>query len=240
MGENEQGGMLRNVVVIGLVAIIAAVVIFAVIGLNGNMKSSLKTSVQNTDLAVYDRDLGFSMNATNGMLDSLSSKSDLISYSDIAYLPVDPLTKVDSNYKVSVYGASSKLRLGIFFEMFPNQDLLKYLVSTSNSDFIYITMDYKVTNSKVLDKTTANNLGLDTARMDTAYSGYVLGARSDSYGWSSNKLITPTGDASGTIVFKQPKSKIGSTYEVYVNVMNMSFDTLEFSNLHISNANVFD
>ncbi len=36
MGENEQGGMLRTVVVIGLVALIAAVVIFAVTGLKSN------------------------------------------------------------------------------------------------------------------------------------------------------------------------------------------------------------
>lgn len=36
MGENEQGGMLRTVVVVGLVALIAAVVIFAVTGLKSN------------------------------------------------------------------------------------------------------------------------------------------------------------------------------------------------------------
>lgn len=45
MGENEQGGMLRTVVVIGLVALIAAVVIFAITGLKGNMR-------KNTDSAV--------------------------------------------------------------------------------------------------------------------------------------------------------------------------------------------
>ena len=40
MGENEQGGMLRTVVVIGLIAIIAIVMIVGVIGL----KSSLRTN----------------------------------------------------------------------------------------------------------------------------------------------------------------------------------------------------
>lgn len=40
MGENEQGGMLRTVVVIGLVAIIAIVMIVGVVGL----KSSLRTN----------------------------------------------------------------------------------------------------------------------------------------------------------------------------------------------------
>ncbi len=45
MGENEQGGMLRNVVVIGLVAIIAAVVIFAVVGLKNNMSKNTNSAV---------------------------------------------------------------------------------------------------------------------------------------------------------------------------------------------------
>jgi len=50
MGENEQGGMLRVVVVVGLVALIAAVVIFAVIKLKGTMTSttdSASTGVAN-------------------------------------------------------------------------------------------------------------------------------------------------------------------------------------------------
>ena len=45
MGENEQGGMLRTVVVIGLVALIAAVITMGIIGLKGNM-------TKNTDSAV--------------------------------------------------------------------------------------------------------------------------------------------------------------------------------------------
>jgi len=50
MGENEQGGMLRVVVVVGLVALIAAVVIYAVIQLKGTMTnttSSATTGVSN-------------------------------------------------------------------------------------------------------------------------------------------------------------------------------------------------
>lgn len=39
MGENEQGGMLRTVVVVGLVALISMVVTLGVVGLSGNMKS---------------------------------------------------------------------------------------------------------------------------------------------------------------------------------------------------------
>ena len=46
MGENEQGGMLRTVVVIGLVALIAAVAIFVTIGMKGKASS-------NRDAALY-------------------------------------------------------------------------------------------------------------------------------------------------------------------------------------------
>lgn len=45
MGENEQGGMLRTVVVVGLVAIIAAVVIFAVVGLKSNANKNTNVAV---------------------------------------------------------------------------------------------------------------------------------------------------------------------------------------------------
>ena len=45
MGENEQGGMLRTVIVVGLVALIAAVITMGVVGLKGSM-------TKNTDRAV--------------------------------------------------------------------------------------------------------------------------------------------------------------------------------------------
>ena len=45
MGENEQGGMLRTVVVVGLVALIAAVVMMGVVGMKASM-------TKNTDNAV--------------------------------------------------------------------------------------------------------------------------------------------------------------------------------------------
>lgn len=47
MGENEQGGMLRVVVVVGLVAIIAAVVIYAVLQLKKNMNDTTSGATQN-------------------------------------------------------------------------------------------------------------------------------------------------------------------------------------------------
>lgn len=47
MGENEQGGMLRVVVVVGLVALISFVIIASVIGLKGKMSASQSTATDN-------------------------------------------------------------------------------------------------------------------------------------------------------------------------------------------------
>lgn len=64
MGENEQGGMLRTVVVIGLVAIIAAVVIFGVLQLKKNMNDSISsTSSRMRNLYLNSRGLTDGYNA---------------------------------------------------------------------------------------------------------------------------------------------------------------------------------
>lgn len=44
MGENEQGGMLRTVIVVGLIALIAVVATALVIGLKSDMKSKTETT----------------------------------------------------------------------------------------------------------------------------------------------------------------------------------------------------
>lgn len=75
MGENEQGGMLRTVVVIGLVALIAAVITMGVVGLKGNM-------TKNTDRAVgtivttpvpfgeEDKNVSYNVYGTSDQVDS--------------------------------------------------------------------------------------------------------------------------------------------------------------------------
>lgn len=45
MGENEQGGMLRTVVVVGLVALIAAVITMGVIGMKASLRSNTLMAV---------------------------------------------------------------------------------------------------------------------------------------------------------------------------------------------------
>ena len=52
MGENEQGGMLRTVVIIGLVAIIAAVITMGVVGMKASMTKNSATGVNNVDKAL--------------------------------------------------------------------------------------------------------------------------------------------------------------------------------------------
>ena len=52
MGENEQGGMLRVVVVVGLVALIAAVVIVAVMSLKTKMGTTTQNATSGVDSAI--------------------------------------------------------------------------------------------------------------------------------------------------------------------------------------------
>lgn len=52
MGENEQGGMLRVVVVVGLVALIAAAVIAIVMGLKDKMKGYSEKAQSDVDSGI--------------------------------------------------------------------------------------------------------------------------------------------------------------------------------------------
>lgn len=49
MGENEQGGMLRTVVIVGLVALIAAVIIGGIVGMKASMTKNTATAVDNVE-----------------------------------------------------------------------------------------------------------------------------------------------------------------------------------------------
>lgn len=59
MGENEQGGMLRTVVVVGLVALIAAVITMGVIGMKASMNKNTTTGVGTieTTRKAYNKDV---------------------------------------------------------------------------------------------------------------------------------------------------------------------------------------
>lgn len=49
MGENEQGGMLRTVVIVGLVALIVAVIIGGIVGMKASMTKNTATAVDNVE-----------------------------------------------------------------------------------------------------------------------------------------------------------------------------------------------
>lgn len=63
MGENEQGGMLRVVTVVGLIAIIATVVIFAITGLKSHAE---KTRVDTTAKVVKLQNYGHNLLINSG------------------------------------------------------------------------------------------------------------------------------------------------------------------------------
>ncbi len=51
MGENEQGGMLRTVVVVGIIAMVALIITLGVVGLKNNMTKNTATAVYNVQKA---------------------------------------------------------------------------------------------------------------------------------------------------------------------------------------------
>jgi len=62
MGENEQGGMLRTVVVVGIIAIIAIVITVGVVGLKNNMTKNTNSAVGTvvtTKSPYYSKDIAF-------------------------------------------------------------------------------------------------------------------------------------------------------------------------------------
>lgn len=62
MGENEQGGMLRTVVVIGIIAMVALIITLGVVGLKNNMSKNTDKvvgTVATTKSPYYGKDISF-------------------------------------------------------------------------------------------------------------------------------------------------------------------------------------
>lgn len=70
MGENEQGGMLRTVVVVGLVAMVALIVILGVTGLKSNMTKTTDVAVGTASLNKAGDSEFLEKISTNGYLRS--------------------------------------------------------------------------------------------------------------------------------------------------------------------------
>jgi len=95
MGEREQGGMLRTVVVVGLVALIAAVIIYAVIGLSGHMKSTTNSASDGIQKEIKN---------VNGGVEEVTDDSDTSNY-----FYSDP----DSSNMVTITGMKTGVRTAL-------------------------------------------------------------------------------------------------------------------------------
>ena len=62
MGENEQGGMLRTVVIVGIIAMLTLIIILSVLGLKNNMSKNTNSAVGavvTTKSPYYGKDIAF-------------------------------------------------------------------------------------------------------------------------------------------------------------------------------------
>ena len=233
MGENEQGGMLRTVIILGLIALIAAVVIGVVVGLKNNTVNTQTTALQTVSKGMTQKDIDFTMTGTNGKLDKVVSHSDFVSKGFFAHVVSGNESNNDTSFSFPAYAAGTNA--GLQAELYLNGEKVKYIFHDSDSDYLELSLDYTVKNAKALTYEQANALNLDSRRGDK-FTGLRIGLRSDSYNWSQSKDVRLNGDMSGTLTMQAPKTKVGTTFEVYVNVGNTNYDSIELNNLRLSNA----
>lgn len=233
MGENEQGGMLRTVVVIGIIAMVALIITLGVVGLKNNMTINQATALQTVSKGVTQKDIDFTMTGTNGKLDKVVSHSDLVTKGYFANVVSGNEKNNDTSFDFPAYGEGTWS--GMQAELYLNGQKINYIFQSSNSDYLELSIDYTIKNAKSLTYAQASALNLDSRRSD-GLSGLKIGLRSDGFGWKQNKILNLNGDMSGTLTLQAPKSTEGNTYEAYVNVGNTNYDSIKLSNLRISNA----
>jgi len=233
MGEKEQSGMLRTVVVIGLIAIISLVIIVAVVALKGTMGDTNKTTLQTVSKGISNKTIDFTLKGDNGNLTSLTSNTDLVGKGFFADVASGHQVNNQTSYDFPHYAAGTTS--GIQAELYLNNSKLPYILESGESDYIEVSIDYKVVNAKPLTFDEAKSLNIDTQRSD-GLQGIRVGLRSDSNSWNDYKIKKLTGDMSGTIVADAPKGPKGTTFEAYVMVGNTSYDSIELGNVQISNA----
>ena len=233
MGENEQGGMLRTVIIIGLIALIAAAVIGGVVAAKASMQGTQTTALQSISKANSQKDIDFTMTGTNGKLDKVVSHTDLVNSGYFAHVLSGNDKNNDTSFKFPAYGEGTWS--GMQAELYLNGQKINYILQDSNSDYLELSIDYTIKNAKSLTYDQASALNLDSRDVD-GFSGLKIGLRSDSFGWKQNKILNLNGDMSGTLTLQAPKSTEGNTYEAYVTLANTNFDSVKLTNLRISNA----
>ena len=234
MGENEQGGMLRTVIIIGLIALIAAAVIGGVVAAKASMQGTQTTALQSISKANSQKDIDFTLTGTNGKLDKVVSHTDLITHGYFPNVLSGNDKNNDTSFKFGPYEPGTAF--GMRAELNFNMDKINYVLQNSNSDYLELSIDYTIKNAKSLTYDQASALNLDSRRADDGFSGLQIGLRSDSFGFKYNKILNMNGDMSGTLTVQAPKSTVGTTYEAFVVLANTNFDSVKLSNLRISNA----
>lgn len=236
MGENEQGGMLRTVVILGIIALIAAVVIGGVVATKASMLRQQTTALQSISKANSQKDIDFKLIGDNGQLTALTSKTDLVRNAYLANVVSGNNTKTETNYSIQPYYASkTDNQQGIRVELYLDLQKINYLFANSSADYYELSMDYKVIDGQSVTFDQAKALNLDSQRANDS-SFLRIGLRSDDWGFSKFDDVKLDGTQEGTLTMTAPKSTTGSTYEAYVLVSNTNFKHLELSNLRISNA----
>jgi len=233
MGENEQGGMLRTVVVIGIIAMVALIITLGVVGLKDNMTKNQTNALQTVSKGISNKTIDFMLKGDNGNLTSLTSNTDLVGKGFFADVASGHQVNNQTSYDFPHYAAGTTS--GIQAELYLNNSKLPYILESGESDYIEVSIDYKVVNAKPLTFDEAKSLNIDTQRSD-GLQGIRVGLRSDANGWNDYKIKKLTGDMSGTIVVDAPKGPKGTTFEAYVMVGNTSYDSIELGNMQISNA----
>ena len=234
MGENEQGGMLRTVIVIGLIALIAAAVIGGVVAAKASMQGTQTTALQSISKANSQKDIDFKLIGDNGQLTSVTSKTDLVSYAYLAKVVSGNNTKADTNYSTRPWYATNTQQ-GIQMELELDRSKINYLSENSSTDYYELSIDYKVVDGHSVTYDQAKALNLDSQRDDNS-SVLKIGLRGDAWEWSKFDQVKLDGTKEGTLTVMVPKSMTGSTFMAHIIVANTNFKHLELSNLRISNA----
>ena len=235
MGENEQGGMLRTVVVIGIIAMVALIITLGVVGLKDNMLKNQTNALQTVSKGVTQKDIDFTMTGTNGKLDKVVSHTDLINYGYFPNVLSGNEKNNDTSFEFRPFGNGQGTMYGMRAELYFNDQKVNYIFHDSDSDYLELSVDYTVKNAKSLTYDQASALNLDS-RSVQGFSGLQIGLRSDSFGFNQNEILNLNGDMSGTLTVQAPKTIAGRTFEAYVTVANTNFDSVKLSNLRISNA----
>lgn len=176
MGEREQGGMLRTVVVIGIVAMVAIMVIFAAVGLTMNMKSTTNGATDNIQKNIKQAN-GDAPEAVTDDYDSSKYYYDLNDTDKTATISslkpgqsVDPKLVVPSNvtksgkkYTVTVIDSYVYSHKGLTSVVIPDT-ITSIGTSTfsSNTDLTSVTFGSNVEKVRMLKKLEHTHFNIQT------------------------------------------------------------------------------